>query len=103
MEDGYDIAVFNDDDDDDEPNDTRDISSQVAGWRLCNEQDANSTTMQERYAQLENEEAYHANATDSPLIKDLYEGENVVNKDPNHSHTPSVAWKLALQLWRFQS
>jgi hypothetical protein len=99
MEDDYNIAIFDDDDgdDDEELNDTRDISTQAAGRRLCNEEEANSATLQERYPQLENEEAYHGNATDSPLIEDICEGENVVDEDP------PVARKLALQLRHFQS
>ncbi|KFY77651.1 hypothetical protein V499_02998 [Pseudogymnoascus sp. VKM F-103] len=103
MGDDYNIAIFDDDDgddngdDDEDLNDTRDISTQAAGRRLCNEQEANSATLQERYIQLENEEAYHGNATDSPLIEDICEGENVVDEDP------SVARKLALQLRHFQS
>lgn len=99
MGDDYNIAIFDDDDgdDDEELNDTRDISTQAAGRRLCNEQEANSVTLQERYLQLENEEAYYGNATDSPLIEDICEGENVVDEDP------SVARKLALQLRHFQS
>ncbi|KFZ23196.1 hypothetical protein V502_02326 [Pseudogymnoascus sp. VKM F-4520 (FW-2644)] len=104
MRDPRKVAIFDDDDDDDdeELNDTRDISTQAAGRRLYNEQEANSATLQKRYPQLENEEAYHGNATDSPLIEDIREAENVVDKDPVHSHNPSVARKLALQLRNFQ-
>jgi hypothetical protein len=73
MEDDYNIAISDGDDDDEELNDTHEISTQAAGRRLCNEQEANSVTLQERYPQLEREEAYHGNATDLPLIEDIRE------------------------------